>query len=116
MTCIDLAELRFDLAAERNRQWTAWVKSASAGRVEGAGRIAPEDNALTGGCWIGNRDGTHQGQGIRVKRALKQVFAAGELNYLAQVHYGDTVTNVLDDAQVMGYEQVSQAELGLKAA
>ena len=44
----------------------------------------------------------------------KEVFRIGLLDDLAEVHDGDTVTDVPDDGQIMGDEQICKPELTLE--
>ena len=45
---------------------------------------------------------------------LVQLVGAGQLHHVAQVHHGDAVGDVLDDVQIVGDEQVGQAQLLLQ--
>jgi hypothetical protein len=46
-----------------------------------------------------------------VERGPVEGFGVGQLRDLSQVHHGDAVADVLHDTQVVGDEQVGQAEL-----
>ena len=48
------------------------------------------------------------------QRVEEQLLGVGDLDQLADVHHRDAVADVLDDAQVVGDEQVGQAELVLQ--
>ena len=43
-----------------------------------------------------------------------KVFGFPEFDDFADVHHGNPIRNVLDDAQIVGDEQVGEFELGLK--
>ena len=47
-------------------------------------------------------------------RIGKDIFSRRHLHELADVHYGDAIANVLDDAQVVGDEQIGKAKLLLE--
>lgn len=79
---------------------------ASAGRIQRAGNIAFQYNPLflTALSRIGNRDGRDKGSGIWVNAVENQLIIVGQLHKLAQIHNTYAVTDVLDNAQVMGDE------------
>ena len=47
---------------------------------------------------------------------MKRARLLGDLDDLAEIHDGDAVADVLDDREVVGDEQVGQAELALQVA
>ena len=49
-----------------------------------------------------------------MQRVRIQIVGRSELNDIAEVHNGDTVTDVLDDVEVMRNEEERQSELLLQ--
>ena len=60
------------------------------------------------------RDGRQQRVRVRVTRRAVQVLDLGHLDDLAEVHHRDAVADVLHDREVVGDEEVGQAELALE--
>ena len=60
---------------------------------------------------VGDRHGREQRLRVGVQRVLVQLQPAGQLHQLAQVHHRHAVADVAHDGEVVGDEQVGQAEL-----
>jgi len=89
------------------------VEAATAGRIERAGHIALQQDALPPDGRVGDGDGRHERLGIGVQGVGVEGVARGHLDHLAQVHDADALAEVLDYAQVVGNEQVGQAKVAL---
>ena len=63
------------------------MKAAAAGRIDGAGHIARQDDALTSALQlrIGNRHGGKQRLGVGMKGILVQLIAVGQFNGVTTV-------------------------------
>ena len=94
----------------------ARVEPAAGRRVDGAGHVALEHDLLAGGRQVGVGDGhgRQQGLGVGVHRPLVQLLGRRDLDDLPQVHDRDPVRDVPDHAQVVGDEDVGQAQLVLQ--
>ena len=90
------------------------VEPAPRRRVDRAGHVPRQDNALPPQPRM--RDGHRREQcfGVRVLRIGEQLIGHRDLDDPAQVHDRDPVADVLDHRQVVGDEQVGQPELLLQ--
>lgn len=95
---------------------TAVAEGAARGTVHNAGHLAQHLYALTILVHLGVSDGNGREQrtGIGVQRVAVQLLAGGNLHNFAEVHDDDTVADMLDHRQVMGNEQVGNAQLRLQ--
>src|SRR5690606_26226421 len=102
------------LSAHLLREGAAGVEVAALWRVRRVGDLTRQ--SLEGGALVGiwYRHGLHERRGVRVKRAPEQVVGGGKLDDLADVHDRDAVAYVLDDAEVVGDEQVREVEAPLQ--
>ena len=94
----------------------AGVEAAARRRVDRVGRLAADQRAgpravLLG---VGDRDRRQQGAGVGMDRLGVELLGGRELDQLAQVHDCDPVGDVADDAEVVGDEDVRQAEVVLE--
>ena len=88
------------------------MEGAALWGVDGAGYVAGEDDALSGGLdyGVGDGYGGEKCSGVRVLGVLVELIPAGYLDDLAQVHYRDSVGDVPHDRQVVGDEEVGEVE------
>jgi len=93
---------------------TARVEGAAGGGMDGAGYFAPEFDAPAGAAWFGSGDGGKQGHGVRMFGVAVDFIGPGVFDDAAEVHDGDIVANVFDDGEIMGDEEIGQAELSLE--
>ena len=116
MARADLPELGHLGRAALVRVGAAGAETAAAGRVQGAGHVALQHDALGRARRFGvrHRNGGDQAAGVGVDAVGDELKAVGQFHQLAQVHDADAVGDMLDHAQVMGDEQVGQAHLGLQ--
>ena len=110
-TCVYFPQLRFLVCASALTIAAAGMETAAPGRIQRAGNVAVQDNPPTPFFAIGNRDGRNQGLGIWMQGLQKKFTAASQFDNFTQVHDGHAITDVTNDAQIMGYEQVGQIEL-----
>ena len=110
----DLTERRFFHTAYTHRHRATGMKTAASGWVQRAGHVALQDNPLALQRRVRDGDGRHQRLGVWVQRVSEELLALGHLHHLAQVHHCHPVGDVLDHAQVVGNEQVSEAKLTLQ--
>src|SRR5262245_56505367 len=106
MLATAIPELGVDLGALRTRQGTTAVEPAPPRRIEGARYLAAEGEARGGRRGIGEWHGSQQCMRIRVHRRLKDLLHRAGLDDLAHIHHRDAVTDMTNDAQVMGDEQI----------
>ena len=64
-------------------------------------------------CHPGIRNGREQGLGVGVERLVEEGLGGTLLDDAAELHHGHLVGQVLDDAEVVGDEEVGEAELVL---
>ena len=93
----------------------AGVEHAAGGRVDRAGQVALQQDALAlaGRVGVGHRHGGQQRVGVGVQRLLVEAVAVGQLHDVTEVHHRDAVGDVPDDRQVVRDEDVGDAELVL---
>ena len=98
----DLLELGHLVCALLIRIGAAGAETAAAGRIQRAGHIALQHNALglAGRNGVCHRNSGDQAAGVGVDAVGDQLKAVGQLHQLAQVHDADAVGDVLDHAQV----------------
>ena len=90
------------------------MEVAAGRRVGGIGHLARQDDAVHVRLRIGLRDGGQQRLGVRMLGIAEQLLGLGQLDHLADVHHAHPVGDVLDDAEVVGDEQVGEVEFGLQ--
>ena len=88
------------------------MEAAPAGRVGRAGQITGEQDPLTTVLddRVGDRDGRHQRPRVGVQRGGIEVVGSGLLYEGAEIHHADPVADVLDDGEVVGDDEIGQAE------
>lgn len=110
---------------KRRRDATADVQRARAERGEAAARrgghrACPpgrrERLRLLPPAGIGGRDSREQGPRIGVQGIGEQAFGRARFHDLAEVQDGDVVADVLDHPEIVGDEQVAEAEIVLQPA
>ena len=116
MVGLNLSELGLFFAAQILGERAARVEAAAGWRIDRAGYVARQDDALAFALDRRVRDGyrAQQRLGVRMQRALVQEVTRRQLDDLADVHDRHTVRNVAHHAQVVGNEQVGQVELPLQ--
>ena len=112
----DLLEIRHAFGAFVARVRAAGAEGAAARRVQRARDIAGEHDALVGAgdLRIRDRDGGQKRLGIRVQGMVIDLVGVGQLDHLAEVHDGDAVGDMAHDQQIVGDEQIGQAEFFLQ--
>jgi hypothetical protein len=92
------------------------VEAAAGGWVDGGGDVAGEDDALAlgGGVGVGCGGGGEEGGGVGVAGVAVDLVAWALFGDAAEVHDGDVGGDVADDFEVVGDEEVGQAEVGLE--
>ena len=92
----------------------ARMETAAGGRVQGAGYVTLEDDALAANLRIGDRDGGHESLGVGMEGVAEKLHASRQFDHLAEVHNCHPVGDMLDHAQVVGDEEVGQTEFVLQ--
>ena len=100
--------------AEAVAQPAAGVEAAARRRVGRRGDVALEHEPLLADPRVGVGHGRQEGDRVRVAGLGVELVDGGQLDQPAQVHHPDPVADVLDDREVVGDEQVGQAELLLE--
>ncbi len=90
------------------------MKMATVRRIDRRRDLAAQDLMLTDPLWIGNRHSIEQSFGVGVARLRIKLLSISQFDDFTQIHYCDSVTDMLYNAQVMGDEKVCQAEFLLK--
>ena len=114
MTRLYLSPLRNGTAADIHALVAARMEFTAGGRICGRGQAALEDNAVELDVRIGDRDSREQCRGVGVQRLAEDLLGLGVLDHGAEVHDADRVGNMLDDGEVMGNEQIGDAEVLLE--
>ena len=116
MAAADLLELGHLGGAALIGVGAAGAEAAAARRVQRAGHIALQHNAvaLAGRHRVSHRNGRDQAAGVGVDAVGDQLKAVGQLDQLAQIHNTDAVGDMLDNAQVMRDKEVGQPHLLLQ--
>ena len=111
-----LVERRIVQRAELLRARAARVEATAARRVDRARDVPREHErgATSAEPRVRDRDGREERARVRMPRRRVQVARAGQLDELPEVHHGDAVGDVADDAQVVRDEDVRQPELRLE--
>ncbi len=117
MTGLDLAQRGVvDVAESVLGRRAARVKVAAGRRRGGAGHVAGQHHRappfLDHG--VGDRHRRKQRLGVGVQGLAVELVVDGELDDATQVHHGDPVGDVAHDREIVGDEQVGQAELPLE--
>lgn len=104
------------------RQMSSAYGQSGANRQPGGGstglarRAGGERLRLLPPAGIGGRDSREQGPRIGVQGIGEQAFGRARFHDLAEVQDGDVVADVLDHPEIVGDEQVAEAELVLQPA
>jgi hypothetical protein len=111
-----LTPLRGCLGAVGLPNLAAWVETTAARRLNGAGRIAGENDAPPvashSRVWNGHR--REEGLCIRMQGIIIERIPCGQLDDHTQVHHGDPTADVTNHAQIVSNEQVGKAKLVLQ--
>src|SRR6202051_2306498 len=96
--------------------WAARAETTTRRGVRGTGQVATEDDALAGALEIGvgNRYGGEQRAAVRMGCRVKNALPARRLDDAAKIHDGDLIADMTDDRQIVGDEDVGEAELPLQ--
>ena len=100
--------------AELLAQLAARVEATARRRVDRARDVAAQDDPLAAQLRVGDRDRRHERLGVGVLLVAEQLAPVGQLGDPTEVHDRHPVADVLDDAHVVGHEDVGQAELTLE--
>ena len=92
----------------------AGSEAALVRKVDGRGDFAAHYNAILGNIKLGDGNGGEQGLGVGVDRITEELLGRSLFYQLPQIHHGDVVCKVVDDGEVVGNEDVSQAKLFLQ--
>jgi len=92
--------------------WTAWMESASSRRIHRGRDLALDQDrdAFALLDRIRNRNGAQEGLGVRMLGRVIDGHPIGNLHDLAQVHDRHPIREVSNHRQIMGDENVGQAE------
>lgn len=80
----------------------------------GDGTSPGQNDFFLFGVHLRDRHSRHEGLGIGMETDGAEVFGRRRLHDLPEVHHGDPRAHVLHDAEVMGNENIGQAEFLLK--
>ena len=89
---------RHDFPADSHGIGTARMEMATQRGIARAGNVTVEDEALSLHPCIGHRNGCKKGFGIGVLGSAKNVGCGRKFHNPAQVHDGDTISDVLYNA------------------
>src|ERR1051326_6605127 len=94
------------------REWTARMKTTAARRIDRARHVTLQHHALAFASRIGRR--RHQSPGIGMAPFLVELGRRRNFDDFAEIHDRDAVADMLDHAQIVRNEQISQSELALQ--
>jgi len=116
MTGDNLAIFRVHLTAVLIRPGTAGVEVAAHRGVDRARDIAFQQDALAVARprGIGDGDGRHQRLGVRMHGAQIDFVAVSQFHDFAQIHHSHAVADVANHAEIVGNEDIGEAELVLE--
>jgi len=115
MAWLELAQRRGLHSAAVHRVRAARPEMASLRRAQGTRHIARQDNALLAATFrVGDGYRLQERLGVGVQGVPEQRSLVGEFDDAAQIHDGDTVRDVLNDREVMRYEEVRNTIFVLK--
>src|SRR5689334_7330129 len=105
-----------DVAVALDEARAARVEAAGVRRVERRGHVALEHDplAVPADVGIGNRDRGEERARVGVLRLQVEIGPVGGLDDLAEVHDHHAVRDVADDVEVVGDEDVREAEVALQ--
>ena len=84
------------------------MKRTSLRDVGRTGDISGQDGATLLPTWLRDRNGRHQRLRIGMLRRCVESTAGCDFDDPAEIHHGDPIGNVFNDAEIVGDEQVSQ--------
>src|SRR5215471_18714061 len=102
------------LRAARHADGTARVEAAAGRRLDGAGDVALEEDALALHRRVGDGHRGEKRLRVGMLRVVVELLARGDLHDLAQVHHGYARGDVLDHGEIVSDEEVRQVELLLE--
>jgi len=104
------------LGADRRGSGAAGAEGAAAGQIHGAGHVALKHDTLglLGLVRVGDGHGGQQRYSVGVQRVAVQFRGGGHLHHLAKIHDRYPVGDVLYNRQIVGDEQVCEAQILLK--
>src|SRR5699024_10390674 len=81
-----------------------------------AGKIPRENDAFSCAFYMGVGYGDRRQQRLRVGvlRVVEDLVDVTELDELSEIHHGDAISEVPDDGEIVGDEEVRDAELRLE--
>lgn len=82
------------------------MKMAAIGWVDRIGQIPFEDNSAFPGPLPGTGNSREQCFGVGVRRSIKQIVFGGDFHDSTEIHDGNPVTDVFNDTQIVGDEQI----------
>ena len=85
-------------------------KAADIRRIDGASRLAGEDDALPILLRIDLQNSGHQGLCIRRAGIGEDRIRGAAFHHLAQIHNGHVLGNMFDQGQIVGNKQIGQPE------
>ena len=106
-------QFRLLLRAVAHHEGTSGVEAAARRHVQRAGNLPGDGLFFLLIVWAGRQSGSEQRPGLRVERIFAKLLALGQLHNLAQVHHGDAMAHVSDGGEVVAYEEVAHAQVGL---
>src|SRR5690349_9292929 len=109
-----LPQLRHLLAAERLRDRASRMEMTAGRRIERAGHLATQPDALTLHLRVWDRHRRQQGFGVGMLWRGVELARRRRLDDAAEIHHRNTAADVLDDRQVMGDKEKSETELLLQ--
>jgi len=114
MTLVDLLHRPLPLRALRRRLRAARVEPAAGRRGDEARDLSFQMNVLISLPGVRYGDRRKKSLGVRMDRVLEQVLGVRVFDDLSCVHDRDAIADELDDAEIMGDEEIREMELLLQ--
>ncbi len=112
--CADLAQEWLVFCAAVLDPRTARPVAATRGRLERGGNLAREGQVARGPLRVWQRHGVPECPGVRMLPVLEHLDRPAQLHQPPQVHHPDAVGHVAHQGQVVGDEEVGEAQVPLK--
>jgi len=111
---LQLSQFGFVPATDLQGVQAAGMKSAPGGRIDGARDVTLQGDPLPPRGWVGDGGGREERLGIWVERSRIEFLPCRDLDDFSEVHHRDPITHMLDHGQVVGDEEIGEAELSLE--
>ena len=86
------------------------MKRATARRINGIGNISLDGERFCPAVRIRQRNRLQQGPGIGMSGVTAEILGGGKLDNRTQIHHGNAVADMFNNAQIVGDKDVGKIE------